>query len=260
MRKDSLLDDLVADLKPVHRRSAKSDTLLAASLCGAQLVLFLLSGMARPDMSLAMSLPSFWWKLTSTGLLAVAGTVTAILSFDPRFSPRFGLSWLVIIAVTSIVIGGVIGIFNSGPGLLPTRLEWREGVQCVGKIVSLSLPALTGVGLLMRRGAPTDRDGTAWAVGVAAAAHQWWSANIFTLASDMFPRRALGTVVGIGGFAGAMGGVLFQRMTGAVLQSNGHDYTPIFVVCGLAYVSALLIIHLLVPRVQQVNLDAAHSV
>ena len=93
-------------------------------------------------------------------------------------------------------------------------------------------------------------------VGVAASAHQWWSANIFTLASDMFPRRALGTVVGIGGFAGAMGGVLFQRVTGLVLQSNGDDYTPIFVVCGLAYVSALLIIHLLVPRVQQVNLDA----
>lgn len=92
-------------------------------------------------------------------------------------------------------------------------------------------------------------------VGVAASAHQWWSANIFTLASDMFPRRALGTVVGIGGFAGAMGGVLFQRATGLVLQSNGNDYTPIFVVCGLAYVSALLIIHLLVPRVQQVNLD-----
>lgn len=92
-------------------------------------------------------------------------------------------------------------------------------------------------------------------VGVAASAHQWWSANIFTLASDMFPRRALGTVVGIGGFAGAMGGVLFQRVTGKVLQANGNDYTPIFVVCGLAYVSALLIMHLLVPRVEQVNLD-----
>ena len=93
-------------------------------------------------------------------------------------------------------------------------------------------------------------------VAVAASAHQWWSANIFTLASDMFPRRALGTVVGIGGFAGAMGGVLFQRATGLVLQANGDDYTPVFIVCGLAYVSALLVIHLLVPRVRQVNLDS----
>ena len=96
-------------------------------------------------------------------------------------------------------------------------------------------------------------------VGVAASAHQWWSANIFTLASDMYPRRALGTVVGIGGFAGAIGGVLFQRATGLVLQANGNDYTPIFIVCGLAYVSALLIIHLLVPRIEQVNLDVADN-
>ena len=91
-------------------------------------------------------------------------------------------------------------------------------------------------------------------VGLAAAAHQWWSANIFTLSSDMFPREAVGTVVGIGGFAGAMGGVLFQRVTGAVLQSNGNNYVPIFITCGLAYVSALLIIHLLVPRVQRMDL------
>jgi len=92
-------------------------------------------------------------------------------------------------------------------------------------------------------------------VGLAAAAHQWWSANIFTLSSDMFPRQAVGTVVGIGGFAGAMGGVLFQRVTGLVLQSNGNNYVPIFIVCGLAYVSALLVIHLLVPKVQRIELS-----
>ncbi|HEY0243555.1 MAG TPA: MFS transporter [Gemmatimonadaceae bacterium] len=91
-------------------------------------------------------------------------------------------------------------------------------------------------------------------VGLAAAAHQWWSANLFTTASDMFPRQAVGTVVGIGGFAGAMGGVLFQRVTGAVLQANGNNYVPIFIVCGLAYVSALLVIHLLVPNLRRVEL------
>jgi ACS family hexuronate transporter-like MFS transporter len=93
-------------------------------------------------------------------------------------------------------------------------------------------------------------------VGVAAAAHQWWSANIFTLSSDMFPRQAVGTVVGIGGFAGAMGGVLFQRLTGLILQGNGNNYVPIFLICGSAYVSALLIIHLLVPRVERVSVAA----
>ena len=92
-------------------------------------------------------------------------------------------------------------------------------------------------------------------VGIAAAAHQGWSANAYTLASDMFPRHMVASVVGIGGFAGAMGGVVFQRVTGRVLQANGNDYTPIFLVCGLAYVTAWLIIHLLVPRLEPVAIE-----
>jgi len=91
-------------------------------------------------------------------------------------------------------------------------------------------------------------------VGTAAAAHQWWSANIFTLPSDMFPRYAVGSVVGIGGFFGAAGGVLFQRGTGWLLQHNGSNYTPIFIVCGLAYVTALVVVHTLAPRLDRVSL------
>ena len=93
-------------------------------------------------------------------------------------------------------------------------------------------------------------------VGTAAAAHQWWSANIFTLSSDMFPRYAVGSVVGIGGFFGAATGALFQRGTGWLLQHNGSNYTPIFVVCGLAYVTALLVVHLLAPRMERVTLGS----
>ena len=87
-------------------------------------------------------------------------------------------------------------------------------------------------------------------VAVAAAAHQAWSANVYTLASDMFPRAAVGSVVGIGAFAGAMGGVAFQRVTGRILDANGHDYAPIFAVCGGAYLIAWTIIHLIVPRLE----------
>ena len=96
-------------------------------------------------------------------------------------------------------------------------------------------------------------------VGVAAAAHQAWSANVYTLASDMFPSFAVGSVVGIGAFAGAMGGVVFQRVTGRVLQANGSDYTPIFLVCGLAYVTAWVIIHLLAPRLEPARLETQHT-
>jgi len=87
-------------------------------------------------------------------------------------------------------------------------------------------------------------------VSVAAAAHQWWSANLFTLVSDLFPRRAIGSVVGIGGFAGAMVSMLSQRATGRLLQSTHGDYHLIFAVCGFAYVAAWVIVHLLVPRME----------
>ncbi|MFL5538628.1 MAG: MFS transporter [Longimicrobiaceae bacterium] len=92
-------------------------------------------------------------------------------------------------------------------------------------------------------------------VSVAAAAHQWWSCNLFTTASDMFPRRAVGSVVGIGGFAGAMGGVLFQRVTGRILEATHNDYGIIFMICGLAYVTAWTLMHLIVPRLQPARLE-----
>ncbi len=93
-------------------------------------------------------------------------------------------------------------------------------------------------------------------ISLAAAAHQGWSANIFTFASDMFPRRAVGSVVGIGGMAGAVGGMLFSFTTGYVLLWTNSNYTPVFIVCGSVYLIALLIMHLLVPRLEAAKIDA----
>ena len=84
-------------------------------------------------------------------------------------------------------------------------------------------------------------------IGLAASAHQGWSANVFTMTSDLFPRRAVGSVVGIGGMAGAVGGMLIAKVVGYVLQWTG-SYLPIFIMAGSAYLTALLFIHLLVPR------------
>ena len=93
-------------------------------------------------------------------------------------------------------------------------------------------------------------------VSVAAAAHQGWSANLFTFSSDMFPRRAVGSVVGFGGMAGAVGGMLFTKITGYILEWNQSDYLPVFIMAGFAYLAALGVIHLLVPVIKQVELDA----
>jgi ACS family hexuronate transporter-like MFS transporter len=86
-------------------------------------------------------------------------------------------------------------------------------------------------------------------IGLAAAAHQGWSANLFTLASDMFPRPAVGSVVGIGGMAGAIGGMLIAKVVGYILQWTG-SYLPVFIIAGSAYLVALLVIHLVVPRME----------
>jgi len=91
--------------------------------------------------------------------------------------------------------------------------------------------------------------------GLAAAAHQGWSANIFTTSSDMFPRRAVGSVVGVGGMAGAIGGALMAVATGVLLERTGGNYMLIFFAVGPAYLVALGIIHLLVPRLQPVDED-----
>ena len=92
-------------------------------------------------------------------------------------------------------------------------------------------------------------------VSLAAAAHQWWSANLYTIASDMFPRRAVASIIGFGGFAGAMGGVVFQRTVGYLLQNNPNAYNEIFIYCGTIYLFALLCIHLIVPRLTPANLE-----
>lgn len=95
-------------------------------------------------------------------------------------------------------------------------------------------------------------------VGLAAAAHQGWSANIFTLTSDTFPRRAVGSVVGFGGMAGALGGVLISKITGYLLEFTG-SYLPVFLMAGSAYLIALLVIHLLMPTIRPVRIDGVRS-
>ena len=90
-------------------------------------------------------------------------------------------------------------------------------------------------------------------VGLAAAAHQGWSANLFTTASDMFPKQAVGSVVGFGGMWGAIGGMLIAKITGYVLQATG-SYVPVFVIAASAYLVSLAIVHVLAPRLEQAEI------
>jgi MFS transporter, ACS family, hexuronate transporter len=90
-------------------------------------------------------------------------------------------------------------------------------------------------------------------VGLATAAHQAFSANLYTIPSDMFPRAAVGSVVGIGGTLGAIGGIFMSQFTGYVLERT-HSYALIFAVAGSAYLVAVTVVHLLSPRLARVDL------
>jgi len=97
-------------------------------------------------------------------------------------------------------------------------------------------------------------------ISLAAAAHQAWSANIFTTASDMFPKKAVSSVVGIGGMAGSVGGILFPLMVGIILDNYktagniGGGYNVIFIICGFAYLLAWTVMHFFAPKMEQVKI------
>jgi ACS family hexuronate transporter-like MFS transporter len=92
-------------------------------------------------------------------------------------------------------------------------------------------------------------------IGLATAAHQAWSANLMTLPSDMFPRVAVGSVVGIGGMAGAVGGMLMSKYNGYILDVFG-SYQPIFALAGGAYIVGIAVIHFFSPRLTRVTEEA----
>lgn len=90
-------------------------------------------------------------------------------------------------------------------------------------------------------------------LSLATAAHQGWSANLFTTASDMFPRKAIGSIVGLGGMGGAIGGMFIATLAGFILQLTG-SYMVLFAICGFVYLIALFIFNRLAPQLEQVEL------
>jgi MFS transporter, ACS family, hexuronate transporter len=98
-------------------------------------------------------------------------------------------------------------------------------------------------------------------IGLAGAAHQAWSANLFTSVSDVFPKRAVASVVGIGGMAGSFGGIVFPLFSGKLLdrfQASGNvtaGYAVLFGICGSAYLVAFALNHLLAPRFERLQID-----
>ena len=104
-------------------------------LCAVELGLFLVMGMARSDMPMAMHLPSFWWKLASLGLIGLVSGTVAIMSLDPARSPRRGLRWIVALIAACLASGWLLDASRDGLSILISRLDWRDGLQCLYTMV-----------------------------------------------------------------------------------------------------------------------------
>lgn len=140
-----------------------------------------------------------------------------------------------------------------GGGWLSSRLLARGFAVGRARKVALLVCALAVVPVCCVMFAGGKLWLTVGLVGLAAAAHQGWSANLFTIPSDTFPRSTVASVVGLGGFGGAIAGMLVAPAVGRWLDFSHEAYGPLFVIASGAYLCALLVIHLLLPKFQQVN-------
>ena len=157
------------------------------------------------------------------------------------------------IGLPLVVIYLIADVGSIGGGWLSSALIKRGWSVNAGRKTAMLTCAIAVVPIVL-----ASRTHSLWTavllVGLAAAAHQGWSANLFTLVSDTFPRKAVGSVVGLGGTAGAIGGMLIAKLTGYILQTTG-SYVPVFLIAGTTYLVALAIVHLLAPRLEPARLD-----
>src|ERR1700710_1704071 len=140
MSYDPLIERLIQDLKPVRRRRLSVDIAIVAAICALQLTVFIAMGAARP-MPMLMPQPSFWWRLASLGMIALISGSLTLLSFNPAYSPRRAIRWLLLIAAICLFFGVFIDAGPDAQTPIILRLNWQAGLQCTYKMVLLSIPA-----------------------------------------------------------------------------------------------------------------------
>jgi ACS family hexuronate transporter-like MFS transporter len=166
------------------------------------------------------------------------------------FAKQHGLN-LMTFGPPLVAIYIISDIGSVGGGWLSSTLIKRGWSVNAGRKIAMLVCALCVPPVMFAPGV-SNLWGAVALIGLATAAHQGFSANLYTLPSDLFPRKAVGAIIGIGGTIGAIGGMFMAKFTGWVLDATG-SYVPMFLVAGMTYLVALLIIHLLVPRLEPVE-------
>lgn len=169
------------------------------------------------------------------------------------FTQRFHLN-LSHLGLPIIVVYNVSAIGSIGGGWLPVPFR-RLGLSPSGARLGAMLLCACLVVPIFAVGSVHSEWAAVGLLSLAAGAHQGWSANLFTTSSDMFPRNAVGSVVGIGGMAGSVGGMLLATSTGWILQIT-HSYVSLFILASSVYLIALGVIVLLAPGLKKVEVAA----
>jgi MFS transporter, ACS family, hexuronate transporter len=171
----------------------------------------------------------------------------------PKFlNTQYGLSitaigWPLVIIYNAATVGSIFG------GWLPAKLFKLGWSANRSRKTAMLICALAVMPIMFAAKASNLWVAVAL-ISLATASHQGWSANAYTLSSDLFPRKAVGSVMGIGGAGGALGGLAIATITGRVLQLTG-SYVPMFVIAGSIYIVTLGIVHLLSPRLEPARLE-----
>jgi ACS family hexuronate transporter-like MFS transporter len=169
---------------------------------------------------------------------------------DARF--HLGLSHL---GLPLIIVYNASAVGSIGGGWLPALIHRTGTPMAKARLLTMFIFACVVTPIFF-----AGRTNSEWVavalLSLAAAAHQGWSANLFTTTSDMFPKSAVGAVVGIGGMAGSVGGVLFSLSTGWILQIT-HSYASLFGIAASAYLIALLVLRTLAPGLKKIEMEPA---
>ena len=180
----------------------------------------------------------FWWFY----LFGSPDFFNKKFNLDPA-GRKYMIMMIYVVASVGSIAGGWLAGYFMKQGWTVNKARKITMLICSALVLPVVYSAITG-----------DKWVAAVLITIAASAHQAWSANVFSLAGDMFPRRVVGSVTGLGGMIGAVGGMALFYVTGKVLKQTGN-YLPVFVMASLAYVGALLIVHLLVPKLEPAQIE-----
>ncbi len=162
------------------------------------------------------------------------------------------------IGLPLVIIYLMADIGSIGGGWLSSFFIKRGWTVDKGRKTAMLICALAVVPIILASQA-TELWMAVALLGLATAAHQGWSANLYTTTSDVFPRKAIGSLVGLGGMAGAVGGMLIATTAGFILQLTG-SYVILFLMCGLAYLVAFGIFNVLVPKLESLQMEGIPEV